>query len=269
MDRLAEQLSMERWWRWFFFVTGLWVMSFGVILMIRAELGVSPWDVLHIGLSQTTPLSIGVWVQLVGLLLVIVTAWLKRRRPEIGTVLNMILVGVFIDVWLFLNWISTPSSLLIRWVYLIAGIGICGFGAGMYIAPRLGAGPRDGLTLVLSERTGWSISRIRTIMEVTVMIIGWMLGGPLSVGTFLSSVLIGPVMHVSIQFWEKRLMSVTEGGVDLESVHQRKVRTDHHDGSGGPLRGGTGVAQADCGTPSAFGTLSGATDCPPAKRRSG
>lgn len=269
MDRVKGFLSKERVWRWLFFVFGLWVMSLGVVLTIRAELGVAPWDVLHIGLAQRTPLSIGVWVQVVGLLLVAVTAWLKRRRPEIGTVLNMILVGVFIDAWLLLNWIPVPSALWIRWMYLIAGIGLCGFGAGMYIASRLGAGPRDGLTLVLSERTGWSISRIRTIMEVTVMVIGWMLGGPLSVGTFLSSVLIGPVMHVSIQFWEKRLKYVAGRGVDLEGVHQGTVRTDHHDGFGDPLRGRAGVAEADCGTAPAVGTLSGAADCSPAKRRSG
>jgi uncharacterized membrane protein YczE len=269
MDRFKRRVTRDRLWRWFFFVAGLWILSFGVVLTIQANLGVAPWDVLHIGLSRTTSLSIGLWVQLVGLFLVAVTAWLKRRRPEIGTVLNMILVGWFIDGWLILNWIPTTSSLLIRWIYLLAGIGLAGFGAGMYIASRLGAGPRDGLTLVLSERTGWSISRIRTIMEVTVLVIGGVLGGPLSVGTFLSSVLIGPVMHVSIQFWEKRLKTVAGRGVYVESVHQRTVRSDHHDGFGGSLRGGAGVSEADCGTAPTFGTLSGTADCPPAERRPG
>jgi len=252
-----------------FFVAGLWTMSLGVVLTIQANLGVSPWDVLHIGLAKTTSLSIGMWVQLVGLVLVAVTAWMKRRLPEIGTVLNMVLVGLFIDALLYLDWIPAPSSLLVRWIFLVLGIGLAGFGAGMYIASRLGAGPRDGLTLVLSERTGWSISRIRTVMEVAVLVIGGLLGGPVSVGTLLSSVLIGPVMHVSIQFWEKRLKTVAGRGVQLESVHQRPVRTDHHDGFGGQLRGRAGLPEADCGTASAVGTLSRAADCPPAKRGSG
>ena len=170
----------DRLWRWMFFVAGLWTMSLGVVLTIQANLGVSPWDVLHIGLAKTTSLSIGMWVQLVGLVLVAVTAWMKRRLPEIGTVLNMVLVGLFIDALLYLDWIPAPSSLLVRWIFLVLGIGLAGFGAGMYIASRLGAGPRDGLTLVLSERTGWSISRIRTVMEVAVLVIGGLLGGPVS-----------------------------------------------------------------------------------------
>lgn len=188
------------------FVSGLFILSFGVVLMIQAGLGVNPWDVLHIGLSQLTGISIGAWVQIVGVTIIILTSILAKQWPQLGMLFNIFFIGWFINLLLQLNIIPTFHHFLLQFVILLLGIICMGFGIGMYVASNLGPGPRDWLTLVLVKKTGWSIAKIRTIIEGTALILGWISGGPIFIGTFLSVFLIGPFMQMSLQFWLKQLV---------------------------------------------------------------
>jgi uncharacterized membrane protein YczE len=229
-----------------FFLTGLWLIALGVVCTILARLGVAPWDVFHIGLARVTSLSIGFWVSAVGVVIVLLTCWLTRSLPKWGTVGNMLIIGVFIDWILWLDWIPHVQTWWARLALFFAGMILNGLGVGLYIAPRMGAGPRDGLTLELSRRTGWSIRRVRTIMELSVGIIGWLLGGPVQIGTLFFCVLTGPMMQIFIPQCERLMQTLLKRGVTFEDIDQGALRTHHNDGSGIKIRKGSGPAE-ECG----------------------
>lgn len=219
--------------RWGAFLVGLWIMALGIAMMVRANLGVAPWDVLHMGLAMVTPLTIGMWVQLVGFLFITLAAIIDRKWPGPGALLNMLLVGFLVDLFLAIPWFVTPEQLWARGIMMMVSILFLGVGCGLYIAPRLGAGPRDGVVLAISKRFRWSVGRVRLGMEVAVMGLGWLLGGPVFVGTLLFSVTIGPLMQFWIQFWEKMIEQWLRRGVHIEGINQRSVRPHHHDGFSG------------------------------------
>jgi uncharacterized protein len=187
------------------FIAGLFTLSIGVVCMMRANLGVNSWDVLHIGLANMSSISIGVWVQIVGIILIALVVILERQLPKLGTVLNIVLIGFFIDRILALNLIPSFTAFPARLALLCFGIALMGFGAGMYVASNVGTGPRDGLTLVLADRLGWSIGRIRTMIEVCALFLGWLIHGPISLGTILSVFMIGPVMQLALRFWKRQV----------------------------------------------------------------
>lgn len=168
-------------------------MTLGFVLVLKANLGATPWDVLHVGLYYQFGLTIGSWSIIVGLLILGVSALLTKKIPQIGAFLNMLSVGLFMDMYLFLPFIQTPSSLISKVIMFFIGLVITCYGMGFYISAKLGAGPRDSLMLALTGRTGWKVGYIRGTMEVIVLLIGWLLGGPVSFGTFLLSLLIGPL----------------------------------------------------------------------------
>ncbi len=182
------------------FFIGILVMSFGIAMIIEADLGVSAWDVLHIGLYKSFGLTIGTWAQIVGLVVIIATYYIDKKILAIGTILNMIFVGWFIDLSLFV--LPTMKTWISQSLFLFIGILLMGLGAGLYIAAKLGPGPRDSLVIVLSKRFDWSIGRIKSSMEVLVLAIGWFLGGPVFIGTVISAILIGPVMQFFIKWWD-------------------------------------------------------------------
>ncbi|ASI36747.1 membrane protein [Exiguobacterium sp. N4-1P] len=198
--------------KWFLFLSGLFLLAVGSSIMITANLGVSTWDVLHLGLQNKTPLSVGTVILLVGLLLVLVKYLLDRIRPQVGTLVNAIFVGVFMNLVLGSHLLPSFSAVWLNAVWLIFGIFIIGMGAGLYVAVGYGAGPRDGLTLTLADRFGTSIRMMRTIMEITACGLGWLLGGPVFFGTILSIFLIGPFL----QFWLvyfRRMIAAIDAGV--------------------------------------------------------
>lgn len=166
-------------------------MSLGIVLTIRAELGVSPWDVLHIGLYNQFGLTIGTWAIIVGGLILILSALLTRKWPQLGAFVNMLTVGVFIDLYLLLPFLVTPTNLVGQLFMLLIGILLMGYGIGIYISARCGAGPRDSLMMALVEKTGKSISVIRGSIELLVLLVGWLLGGPVFIGTILLTLTIG------------------------------------------------------------------------------
>ncbi|AMA72150.1 MULTISPECIES: YczE/YyaS/YitT family protein [Aneurinibacillus] len=209
--------------RFILFIAGLFILSLGVVIMMQAGLGVNSWDVLHIGLTQMTSLSMGTWVQIVGIIVIALTCYLERKFPSVGTVLNIVLIGFFINWILSLHIITSLHNFWLNLIMLIFGIVLMGFGAGMYVASGLGAGPRDGLTLVLSDRLGWSISRVRTMLEGIALFLGWLVHGPIFIGTLLSVFLIGPVMQVSLLFWRKQLVPSVAKPTKLQKVASIKA----------------------------------------------
>lgn len=174
---------------------GLLVFAFGEALIVRASLGVIPWDVLHQGLVHQLGLTIGQWSIIIGALVLLL--WIPlRERPGLGTVSNVVVIGAALDV--FLRLLSTPGSPTVRGLFLVVGILVNGVATAAYIGARLGPGPRDGLMTGLVRTRGWSVRLVRTGIEVAVVVVGWLLGGNLGLGTVLFALAIGPVVHVAL-----------------------------------------------------------------------
>ena len=163
-------------------------------LLVRANLGLDPWDVLHQGLSRTFGLEIGTWSIIVGAFVLLM--WMPlRQKPGVGTVCNIVIVGEVMNITI--NELPVPRILLLRCIVLVAAVVLNGVATGAYIGAELGAGPRDGLTLAIASR-GVSIRVVRTAIELTVLIGGWFLGGTVGIGTLVYALMIGPITHVTI-----------------------------------------------------------------------
>jgi uncharacterized membrane protein YczE len=173
---------------------GLVIYGFSSSFMIEAALGINPWDVLHQGVARNTSISIGTVTILVGVLVLL--GWIPlRQRPGLGTVANAIVIGVAVD-W-GLNLLSRPDDIAVRVTFLAIGVVFNGIATGLYIGAGMGPGPRDGLMTGIAAR-GHSIRVVRTGMELTVLLLGWALGGNLGVGTVVYALAIGPIAHITI-----------------------------------------------------------------------
>jgi uncharacterized membrane protein YczE len=171
---------------------GLAAYGVSMALLIRSSLGNMPWDVLHQGLAERVPLSLGTVTVVVGALVLL--AWVPlRQRPGLGTVSNVVVIGVVVDAGLAL--LPAPSLLGVRIAFAVAGIGLNAVGTALYIGARLGPGPRDGLMTGIVARTGWPTRWVRTSIEVAVVATGWALGGTLGLATVAYALLVGPLVH--------------------------------------------------------------------------
>jgi uncharacterized membrane protein YczE len=172
---------------------GLLLYGLAGALQVRSGLGLDPWDVFHQGLSRHTGLAIGTLVIIVGA--VVLLAWIPlRQRPGLGTLSNVVLIGVSMN--LSLQWLPHVRWLPWRITDMLGGVALCGVATGMYIGANFGPGPRDGLMTGLARRTGASIRLTRTSLELTVLAVGWLLGGTVGVGTVLFALAIGPLAQV-------------------------------------------------------------------------
>ena len=196
-------------------------MSLGIVLTIRAELGTSPWDVLHIGLYYQLGLTIGTWAIIVGGTILLLSSIFTKKWPHPGAVVNMLTVGVFIDLYLMVPFIQTPPSAAGKTLMLLMGIIVMGYGVGLYISAGCGAGPRDTLMLALVEKTGMKVSRIRSGIELIVLLIGWLLGGPVFIGTIVCTITIGYVIGVTLPQCQKTTNALIKKTLRKEPpVHQ-------------------------------------------------
>ncbi|GAA2256163.1 membrane protein [Kitasatospora cystarginea] len=178
-------------------LAGLGLYGASMALMVRASLGVNPWDVLHQGLQRHLGLSMGAWVTITGALVLLL--WIPLRQvPGIGTIGNILVIGAAMDLTLGL--IAAPEGWLARTALLTAGIVLNGLATGLYIGARLGPGPRDGLMTGLHRRTGRSLRLIRTGMELTVVTIGFLLGGTVGLGTITYALAIGPLAQFFLRY---------------------------------------------------------------------
>ena len=185
-------------------VGGLLLFGGSLALLVRSRLGLDPWDVFHQGLAIRSGIPIGTVSILVGA--VVLLLWIPLgQRPGIGTIANVILVGLALDGTLAV--IPTPTDVGVRWAFLVVGIVLNGIATGAYIGAALGPGPRDGLMVGLANR-GHSLRVVRTVIELTVLGIGWLLGGTVGVGTVLFAVTIGPIVHVTLPALTRRPRSM-------------------------------------------------------------
>ena len=187
---------------------GLLLYGFSTALLVNSYLGLDPWDVFHQGLAERTSLTIGVSTVVTSAFVMLLWIQLKQR-PGVGTISNAIVIGLVVDG--VLTFLPEPDELPIRTIFLIAGIVLNGVATGMYIGAGLGPGPRDGLMTGWSARAGRSIRLVRTIIEVGVLMVGWLLGGTVGVGTAAYALAIGPLAHVFIPaFTIGRVQSVED-----------------------------------------------------------
>lgn len=176
---------------------GLVAYGLTLALIIRAGLGNAPWDVLHQGIARHLGVSIG--LILIVASFVVLLLWIPLREvPGLGTISNAIVIGVAADVGLDL--LGHPHGLLVRIAMTVVGIVGNAVATAYYIGAQLGPGPRDGLMTGLHRRTGWPIGRVRTSIEVSVVVVGWLLGGTLGIGTVVYAVAIGPLVQWMLPF---------------------------------------------------------------------
>ncbi|WP_168916569.1 membrane protein YczE [Microcella flavibacter] len=178
--------------RWGQLMLGLLLYGIAISLMIRADIGLDPWTVFAQGIARQSGWSIGLVTIVVGAIVLLLWIPLKQR-PGIGTVLNVLLVGLALDLGLAL--VRTPEELWARILLFAGGLALLALATGLYLGARFGPGPRDGLMTGANARFGWAIWKVRTGVELTVLAIGWMLGGTVGVGTVAFALLIGPMVH--------------------------------------------------------------------------
>jgi uncharacterized membrane protein YczE len=197
--RLGEVDPWPLWARLVQLLVGLVMYGVSAALLVRSDLGLDPWDVFHQGLSRQTGLSIGTWVIIVGVAVLLL--WIPlRQRPGIGTLSNAVLIGLTMNV--VLDRFPQPHAIGVRWACLVGGILLCGVATGAYIGAGLGPGPRDGLMVGLAKR-GHSLRLMRTLIEITVLLVGFVLGGTVGIGTLLFAVSIGPLAHLTIPWFSR------------------------------------------------------------------
>ena len=176
-------------------LAGLILYGVSMAMMVRANLGLDPWDVLPQGLAPRLGLSFGLTVNVIGLAVLLL--WLPlRQRPGLGTILNVVVIGTVTDVGL--AWMSQPETYWARFALLGFGIVLNGIAGGAYIGAGLGAGPRDGLMTGFCGITGLSVRLVRTAIELSVVFVGWALGGSVGIGTVFYAISIGWIVHCAL-----------------------------------------------------------------------
>ncbi|MBX7432520.1 hypothetical protein JDV09_10445 [Mycobacterium sp. Y57] len=187
--RLPERLTR--------LIVGLWLYGLSIALMIEGAVGAAPWDVFHVGVSRHLPLSLGAIIILAAA--VVLAAWIPlRQKPGLGTVLNAVLLGPFADGGFAL--MPTPDGIVARYGYSLSGVVVCAFATALYVGAQLGPGPRDGLMTGLARRTGWPLRRVRTLIEVSMLVSGFLLGGTVGLGTVVFAFGIGPLTQFFLRY---------------------------------------------------------------------
>ena len=184
----------------FFLCFGLTLFGIGEGLLLVSYTGASPWSVLAQGISNYVDLSIGTITFFISLFVIILWIFLNQK-PGIGTFLNVIIIAVMIDVCL--NYVSTPESFKLKIFLAIFAVIITGIGSGIYLIANLGPGPRDGLMTGLQKKTNFPIASVRAFLEISVVTIGWYLGGTVGIGTLLFAFGIGPCVALGLYIVDK------------------------------------------------------------------
>ncbi|MCE0844942.1 hypothetical protein LVQ79_05110 [Buttiauxella sp. A2-C1_F] len=178
--------------------TGLVLYGVSTAMFVRANLGADPWNVFHLGVARIFSLNIGMVMIVVGA--VVLLLWIPlRQKPGLGTISNVIVLGLAADAALAL--MPPIESLVARSFLLFAAILVNAIATGMYIGAGFGSGPRDGLMTGINARTGWSVRSVRTAIELTVLLAGWLMGGTFGVGTVLYALAIGPLIQICLPWF--------------------------------------------------------------------
>ena len=194
---------------------GLFAYGIAIALMVQAGVGVAPWDVLTQGISKQTGLDFGLLTNIIGL--GVLLCWIPiRQRPGIGTVANVLLIGPSAQLGL---WIFPKQHLLgYQVLFYVLGLVLLALATGLYIGARMGPGPRDGLMTGIHARTGWKLWIVRTGIELTVLLVGWALGGNFGPGTIVFALAIGPMVGFTIPWLRVPVAAVTPPVSSTEEV---------------------------------------------------
>lgn len=193
---------------------GLCLYGISTAMFVRADLGADPWDVFHLGVGKVFSLDIGTVMILTGALVLLL--WIPiRQRPGLGTISNVIVLGLAANATMAV--LHTPDSLWLKTALMVAAVVLNALATGMYIGAGFGPGPRDGLMTGLHARTGWSLRGIRTTIELTVLVIGYLLGGSVGVGTLVYALAIGPLIQLCLP-WFRTLPKATPVGAKVKVV---------------------------------------------------
>ncbi len=207
-------------------ITGLFLFAVGTIFTFRSNMGLGPWDVLHLGISRHTPLTFGQANIVVGAI-IILAGLLIRAYPGVATILNMFLVGIFVDLLIRWNWLAnfSSASLLVRLLINIIGVFIVGLGTALYISPHLGAGPRDGLMICLNALTKTRIAIVRAILECSALIVGFFLGGTVGIGTLIFAFGVGPCVEFGFYVIKRFLLLVGLSKVEVQKHDKHRHKS--------------------------------------------
>jgi len=190
--------------RWSVYFIGLVIFSLGITITINVQhLGLHPWDVLNVAFYEKFGLTIGSWAIIFSVLLIIVSWILDKSYIKVGTFLNAVLVGAFVDLYMYLDFLPKATHTWTDILVMIIGIIVMGIGGGVYNAGGIGSGPRDGFMLSISDKTGMSIGKVRIITETIVLIIGLLLGGPVFVMTFIFTFIQSPIFQFTYVGFKK------------------------------------------------------------------
>ncbi|MGP4060802.1 YczE/YyaS/YitT family protein [Halobacillus sp. H74] len=183
----------------FFYMVGLIVISLGITLTIKSDLGAGAWDAVNVGLTEHVGLTVGSWVIIIGALLILTNAVIAKEKPDLLAVMTILIIGKFIDFWMLtvfdtlqLNTVWTQLSVLVGGIIIIA------FGVSLYLQPKFSLNPVDGFMVALQKRFGLSLTKAKTLTEAFALVLAIALGGPIGIGTVIILVLIGPF----IQFFD-------------------------------------------------------------------
>lgn len=194
--------------RFLFFIFGLSIMTFGVCMTIEvADIGVGAWDALNVALTEKVGLSVGKWVMIDGALLVIVVSLLLKERPDLLSLLTIIIIGSLVDFWLGTVFdLFQVNQLIAKIAMLLVGILIIGFGAAIYIQAKFPQSPIDNFMLAIKERFRVNLMVAKTIGEITALIPAFLLHGPISYGTIIITFTVGPAIQLFFPFFEKLML---------------------------------------------------------------
>lgn len=182
-----------------FYIVGLSFLSLGISVMILADLGAGAWDAMYVGLSELTGLTVGTWILLIGVLLILLNSVILKKMPEFLSVITILIIGSLIDFWLLIVFSSfSPEDFAFRIILFISAILFIALGISCYLQSNFARNPMDTLMMAIQYRTGKSLAFSKTIMEVTVLIIALLLGGPIGVGTLIVTFTIGPLIQLFI-----------------------------------------------------------------------
>jgi uncharacterized membrane protein YczE len=209
-------------------LVGLVAYGIAISLMVQAGIGVAPWDVLTQGLARQTGVDFGLMTNIIGA--VVLLLWIPiRQRPGLGTLANVVIIGpsAQLGLWVF----PKQSALGFQLLFFALGLLLLAVATGLYIGARMGPGPRDGLMTGIHARTGWRLWMIRTAIEVTVLSIGWAMGGNFGPGTVAFALLIGPLVSVTIPMLRVPLPTVTPAPRATDQVATDQIRPDQSERS--------------------------------------
>lgn len=194
---------------------GLFYCSLGCVTILKSNLGLAPWDVLHQGISNVTGVTIGQASISLGVIIVLMDIFLGQPIG-IGTVLNFIFIGLFMDMIIYLDFLPVFNNLSLKIIELLIGIFFYSYGTYLYMKQGMGCGPRDGFMQILTKKINKPVSVIKNGIEIIAFTIGWLLGGKLGIGTITTALVMGVMLQIMFKL----------GNVDLKKLHHRNIKEE-------------------------------------------